>query len=295
MRTRAIARPTPAVYAAAVLLCACAVLLSACSEAAQHPPAASAAARVVSLHEVTTEIVIELGARALLVGAAEPTQPSPKLAAALDGVARASSLESVLRLQPSVVLGLSVVADDDPDLVRRLREAGVEVLIADPVTLDDVYALTRAIARSLGRMREAETLIAALQAQAAPEPSAAEAKARPRVFVYDCCDPPFTAGGKTVLSDLIARAGGQNVFADLDADWTHVSWEQVLTRHPDRIVIHDYAYDGQTDTAGKRAMLERFPELAQVPVTILPLGCSLGGLRSAEGLSLLRAALAGAP
>ena len=251
---------------------------------------APAAVRVVSLHEVTTEIVIELGGKAQLVGIAEPTDPSPKLAQALRGVTRANGLESVVKLQPSVVLGMGVVAEHDPDLVRHLRETGVEVYLADPGTLEAVYALTRAVGERIGRVREADMLIARLQARAGAAPAPHGERATP-VFVYDCCDPPFTAGGKSVLTDLIARAGGRNVFADLDVDWTKVSWEEVLARQPQRIVIHDYAYDGQADAAGKRAMLERFAPLAGVPVTILPLGCSLGGLRSVEGLERLRAAL----
>jgi iron complex transport system substrate-binding protein len=112
------------------------------------------------------------------------------------------------------------------------------------------------------------------------------------VFVYDCCDPPFSAGGRGVLNQLIERAGGHNIFADLDDDWASVSWEEVLARRPELVVVHAYDYAGQRDVDGKRAELAKIPSLAGLPTVTLPLGCALGGLRSAEGLERLRRALA---
>jgi iron complex transport system substrate-binding protein len=112
------------------------------------------------------------------------------------------------------------------------------------------------------------------------------------VFVYDCCDPPFSAGGRGVLNQLIERAGGHNVFADLDDDWASVSWEEVLARRPELVVVHAYDYAGQHDVEGKLAELAKIPSLGALPTVVLPLGCALGGLRSAEGLERLRRALA---
>jgi iron complex transport system substrate-binding protein len=112
------------------------------------------------------------------------------------------------------------------------------------------------------------------------------------VFVYDCCDPAFTAGGSAVVSDVIRRAGGQNIFADLRADWTKVSWEAVIARRPELVVIHDYQYERQAGLREKRRRLAALPSLAGVPVVVLPLGLALGGLRSFDGLAQLRSAVA---
>jgi iron complex transport system substrate-binding protein len=189
------------------------------------------------------------------------------------------------------VLGLGVVAEREPELVSRLRQSGIEVHLVDPATLEDVAELTRWVAERVGAGARGEELLARLRAGGAEQ---VRARAEPlRVFVYDCCDPPFTAGGKTVLSDLIARAGGRNVFGELDADWTHVSWEEVVARKPELIVVHAYRYEGQGDVADKQRALGAVPMLGAVPTTVLPLGCSLGGLRSLEGLARLRSAIAG--
>jgi iron complex transport system substrate-binding protein len=246
--------------------------------------------RIVSLHDVTTEMLVELGALGRVVGIAPPVDVTERVERAVARIPRVSGLESILERKPDVVLGLGVVAERDPELIARLRDAGVEVYLADPAVLDDVYALTRAVAQHARAVAAGERIVADLRARAAADRPASPHK---RVFVYDCCDPPFTAGRKTVLNDLIERAGGRNVFADLDAAFTHVSWEQVLERRPELIVVHAYRYQGQGDASDKRRQLAAIPALARVPVLVLPLGCSLGGLRSAEGLERLRAAMAG--
>jgi iron complex transport system substrate-binding protein len=265
------------------------ILLVTASACADRAPAPGATRRVVSLHDVTTEMVVGLGAADRLVGIAEPIDVDGETAAAVRAVPRVEGLESILMARPDLVLGLGVVAEQDPELVARLRQAGIEVFLADPVVLDDVYALVGTIAsridadgaRLIEQLRLADETVAA-----PPDPR--------RVFVYDCCDPPFTAGGRTVLSDLIARAGGRNVFAAVDADWTHVSWEEVVARRPELIVVDAYRHEGQGDVADKQRAIRGIPSLERVPIVVLPLGCALGGLRSLEGLARLRAAI-GAP
>lgn len=244
--------------------------------------------RVVSLHDVTTEIVVALGATDRLVGVAEPVDLPPARLGTIAGVPRVGGLESIVAADPDLVLGLGVVAEQDPELVAHLRGRGVEVLLADPATLDDVHALVATVGARLDSAA-ADALVAELRARA--DAVTISPARRRRVFVYDCCDPPFTAGGRTVETELIKRAGGENVFAGLDADWGNVAWEEVVARRPELVVIHDYRWDGQGDVAAKRAALRAIPSLGEVPVAVVPLGSVLGGLRSVDGLERLRAAI----
>ena len=264
-------------------------LVGACAE--RHDaviPAEAAGPRLVSLHDVTTEIVVAVGAAEGFVGIAEPVDVTRDVQRAVERVPRVGSLESILTLRPDVVLGLRVVAERDPELVRRLRERGIDVHLEDPRTVEDVYSMMRAVAERANAERAGERVLASLRTRM---DRAGVSAGRLRVFVYDCCDPPFTAGGRTVLSALIERAGGQNVFGDLDAGWTYVSWEEVIARRPELVVLQSYRYEGQGDVADKRRMLRALPALSQLPTTVLPLGCSIGGLRSAEGLDRLRTAI----
>jgi iron complex transport system substrate-binding protein len=256
-----------------------------------HPrPRLTSGPRAVSLHDVTTEIAVAIGAADRLVGASEPIELPAAIRAAVLHLPRAGGVESIVALQPTVVLGMEVVAQRSPDLVSHLRARGIDVWLGHPTTLDDVLGLVPAVGARLGVPAAAEALAARLRARVGPVvPAAGEPL---RVFVYDCCDPPFTAARTAVLTDLIERAGGRNVFADVGADWTKVSWEAVVARRPQLVVIHDYDMDGQGDVAQKRRQLAAIPTLTGVPVMVLPLGFSLGGLRSVDGLERLRAAIA---
>jgi iron complex transport system substrate-binding protein len=264
-----------------------AILTLAALAACRGDDAPAGPSRVVSLHDVTTEIVVALGATERLAGVADPVDGTPEVTRAVAAVPRVAGLESIVAARPDVVLGLGVVGEQDPELVARLREAGVEVVLADPATLDDLIALVEVIARRVDV--DAAPLVGDLRARIVALTAAPAS--HPRVFVYDCCDPPFTAGAQTIETELLARAGGVNLFADLDADWGHVSWEEVVARRPELIVIHDYQWDGQGDVDDKRRALAAIPSLAEVPVAVVPLGTVLGGLRSVDGLARLRGAI----
>jgi iron complex transport system substrate-binding protein len=262
-----------------------AVAVGGCRAAAE--PRASADARVVSLHDVTTEIVVAVGAVDRLVGVADPVEVPAEVRRAIAAVPRVEGAESILARAPTAVLGTDVVQERSPELTAFLRGRGIDVWLATPARLEDVFTTVSEVARRVGRVEAGRALIQGLRRRVAAAPAAAAAEPVP-VFIYDCCDPPFTAAGKTVISDVLERAGGRNVFADLDADWTKVSWEQVIARRPRLVVVHAYDYEGQGDVGVKERQLRALPSLAGVPTATLPLGLSLGGIRTIDALERLR-------
>lgn len=248
--------------------------------------------RIVSLHDVTSEIAVGLGLTESLVGIEELVDPLPAVRRDLRATPRVSSLESIVAREPTHVIGLEGTRSRTPELVAHLEQRGVQVLLHAPTSLRRSEAMLQRLAHVFHRKNEAQALGAALHREIAQKPPERDLEdRRPRVFVFDCCDPPYTAGGGGLLNEMIERAGGQNVFSDLQADWGSVSWEEVVSRNPELIVIHAYDYEGQKDVASKRDRLQAIPGLGKVPTGVLPLGCSLGGLRSVEGLRRLRAAL----
>lgn len=278
--------------------------------------------RIVSLHDVSSEILVGLGLTQKIVGVEELVDPLPALRTALAVTPRVSSLESIVVLRPTHVVGLMVTQRRDPQLVTRLRELGVSVVLGEPVSLASSVEFIHTLAEQFGLSAQglalSEPLRAELQRGTSPRekaalgqpvvrvdhsgalsvvralpavPSEALPSKRPKVFVYDCCEPPFTAGGNGLLNELLERAGARNIFSELNADWASVSWEAVVAGNPDLVVIHAYDYEGQKDVQSKLASLRKIPGLQTVRTVSLPLGCSLGGLRSVEGLALLSRAV----
>ena len=263
------------------------VLGSACS-ATKATPASDCRERVVSLHDVTTEAVLRFGAGHCLVGVAEPTDLAPELLGQLEHITRVQSAESVLAVSPSQVLALAIVTEHEPELFRELDRRKIGWTAPRVERVADVATLANDVARRLDRGRESAAWTKPLAALSLA-PSSRSSGRRPKVFVFDCCAPPFTAGKRAVLTDLLAHAGADNVFADVDDDWFNASWEAVIARKPQLIVIDDY---GAADNVPKkRAALAAITPLAGLPVIVLPLRDSLGTIRSAEVIERLAQAI----
>jgi iron complex transport system substrate-binding protein len=272
-----------------VLLLAAALGASACRGPEQRGEKGRAL-RVISLHDVTTELVVALGASAALVGMADLVDAGDELHAATAAVPRVGELETLLAVKPDLVLGLEIVRAKSPDLVANLERHGKSVLLPALTSVADVEALIVDVSRRLQKVSEGERLLAHLATEVGTPAFVAEP---PRVFVYDCCDPPFTAGKRAVLSDLIARVGGRNIFGDLDAAYAYVSWEEVLKRQPTLVVVHAYGEGASNDAHAKVAALAGRGALRELPVTVMPLRYSLGGLKTGEAAAVLRAAFTG--
>jgi ABC-type hemin transport system substrate-binding protein len=243
--------------------------------------------RVVSLHDVTTEAVLRYGARACLVGVAEPTDLAAELQQQLQGIPRVESTESVLAARPTQVLALAIVAEHQPDLFRELDQRSIAWMAPRLERVEDVRRLAADVAVRVDRVAASRTFNQSLNTL---EPPSGSAK-RPRVFVFDCCAPPFTAGRRAVITDLLAHAGATNVFSDVDDDWFHASWEAAIARKPELIVIDDYG--DPNGVTKKRAALAEVAPLAGLPIVVLPLRDALGTIRSAEVIQQLIASIAG--
>ncbi|MFE2755077.1 ABC transporter substrate-binding protein [Actinosynnema sp. NPDC059335] len=131
--------------------------------------------------------------------------------------------------------------------------------------LDALYTDLRNLGRIFGVEDRAERLVAGYREQVANAERLVEG-VRPKVFLYDSgLDQPFTSGRNAAPHDIIGRAGGENIFGDLDDSWTTVGWEAVVDRAPDVVLINDYA-DGEATTPDeKQAFLQSYPPLADVP------------------------------
>lgn len=69
-----------------------------------------------------------------------------------------------------------------------------------------------------------------------------------KVFVYDSGeDAPFTAC-QGMPGDILKLAGGISIFDDIEAGWATPSWEEVVQRDPDVILILDYNGDVEAKT-----------------------------------------------
>lgn len=264
--------------------------------------------RAVTMNQHVTEVMLALGLRKSLVGTAyldDAVLPAYKKAYDTVPVLAKEypSKEALLAANPDFVYGGYASAFDAKAGRGRddLKRSGIDSRLnteycpSGATGLDDLYREVAEVGRTFGVPGRA----AAWTREAKAGVDAAEKRVRGTapvsVFVYDSGDKTaFTAGGKGIGNELITRAGGRNVFADLDKTFGDATWEQVVARKPDVIVIYDY---GSTTVEQKKRRLLDDPALREVPAVrdrrfaVLPLSDAVLGVRAPGAVGKLAAQL----
>ncbi|MGW6937141.1 ABC transporter substrate-binding protein [Lentzea sp. NPDC054927] len=167
--------------------------------------------------------------------------------------------------------------------------------------LDALYTDLRNLGKIFRVEAKAEELVKGYQQQIENAGRLMAGKPRPKVFLYDSGqDQPFTSGKNAAPQDVISKAGGDNIFGDLNDSWTTVNWETVVQRNPDVVLIVDYA-DGEANTPEqKQAFLQGFAPLANSPAVqnkrfyALPYAALVEGPRNPASIEAFAKFLAGA-
>ncbi|PCG84259.1 hypothetical protein CIB93_20015 [Streptomyces sp. WZ.A104] len=264
--------------------------------------------RVVTMNQHVTEIMLELGLAKSLVGTAyldDKVLPKyEKDYASVPVLAKKyPSYEQVLAANPDFVYGGygSAFTAGDGRGREAFKKSGIETRLntescAEADTpMETLYEEVREVGRTFGVPDRAEAWVKQAKAyNAATAEKLKDVKPLP-VFVYDSGDKTaFTAGGKGIGNELIKRAGGTNVFADLDKPFGDASWENVVARKPEVIVIYNY---GSTTVEQKMKRLLTDPALADVPAVknkrfaVMPLSDAVLGVRVPAAVEKLAAQL----
>ena len=204
------------------------------------------ARRIVSLIPATTELLFAVGAGASVVGrTAWCDYPAAASAVPNLGDGIAPNVEAVLATQPDLVLLYN--SAQNAATASRLRALGIAALRLNTDALTDVDRVGRLLGALSGHAPQADSMASvfdtALAAATGPPPARA-----PKVLLLVWEQPPMTIGGGSFLNELVERAGGRNLFADVRSTAGTVSIEAVAARDPDLIL---------TTSAGPVAFAER--------------------------------------
>lgn len=191
--------------------------------------------RIVSLNPAATELLFAIGAGGSVIGRTTwcDYPPEAKAVPSLgDGIN--PNLEAIVARKPDLVL--LYTSGQNADAVRRLRDLGIPALRFRTDSLSDVPRLARVFGRLTGHEASADSLAGAFAVELASATAPAAAR-RPTVFLLVWDQPPMTVGRGSFLTELIERAGGENLFADIRSSSAPVSIEAVAARNPDVILV----------------------------------------------------------
>ncbi|GES48365.1 iron ABC transporter substrate-binding protein [Rhizobium sp. NBRC 114257] len=174
----------------------------------------------------------------------------------------------------------------------ELTESCIFVMQKSKPTMDDMFVDLLNLGRIFRVEDRAEALVAGYRKQLGEIQARIGHVAKPTsVFVYDSGEEkPFTSGRYGIPTALIEAAGGVNVMDDVEKSWTEVSWEPVIEKNPEVIVIVDY---GQVTAAQKIAFLKGNPAFRNIDAVkndrfvVLPYVEATPGPRNIEAIATL--------
>ncbi len=187
--------------------------------------------RIISLAPSNTEILYALGLGDLVVGVTkfcdypEEAKEKPSI-----GGFSTPNLEEIVALSPDLVIATPRHEDE---IIPQFEEKGITVLVLNPKTFDSILSAITLIgdvtenARAAQLVAEMESRIKAVTDRV----SGLTEEEKPLVFYLTWHDPLKTSGSASLHNELIEKAGGRNIFADVEGVQT-IDLETLVSRNP---------------------------------------------------------------
>jgi iron complex transport system substrate-binding protein len=191
--------------------------------------------RFISLAPSLTEIVFAIGAGKGLVGRTSYcTYPVEAQKVEAVGDTLKPSIERIIALRPQIVFVST--ASQLEAFTNELEAHHIAVYVTDSHDLEGVFHSIERIAEVLGKRPQANELLKQLRARVS---SAEKVRSQPavRVFYQVSEEPLYTIGREAFITDLIKRAGGVSVTADIPGAWLKYSAESALAAKPEAIIL----------------------------------------------------------
>lgn len=191
--------------------------------------------KIVSLNGAVTEIIAALGHEKEIVGRdVTSTYPESVKASAADlGHVRSITIESIIALKPTVIIGTE--KDMSPELAEKIKGAGIEAhILKQEFTPEGTKKLIAEVAGIL-KSADFKALTDKIDADLAKVQPIAKA---PKVlFIYARGAGTLMVGGKnTPVEKTIALAGGQNAITEFE-DFKPLTPESLIKGNPDVILL----------------------------------------------------------
>ncbi|WP_044477923.1 ABC transporter substrate-binding protein [Paenibacillus antibioticophila] len=263
--------------------------------------------RAVTLNQHATEVMLALGLESSMVGTAYlDDRILPEFKEKYEHIPVLSdkypSKEVFLDASPDFAYAGWQSAFTEETLGSRadLAAQGVLTYVQESSnkskpTLDDVYQDILNIGKIFRIEARAEALVDEIRGGLEEIRTQIGPVEQPlQVFVYDSGEDKAFTAANTYLTNLINQVGGKNIFDDIDKGWAEVSWEEVVHRDPEVIVIVDY---GDETAEQKKERLLNMASLADVKAIrdarfiVLPLSAAAEGVRAPIALKTLAAGM----
>lgn len=263
-------------------------------EATPTPEAPKAEQRIICLAPSMVEVVYALGLGDSIVGWSQYTDYPPEVEdrpgwvpyatyefksiedELVKDVAVVSSfstynLDLVKALEPTLILAES---DMQQGMYDELKAQNFNVLFHSPKTLDDVFDMILNIGEAAGVKEKAQQLVDGYKAEVEEIRTVTSSLPKVKVYLeiahrkeYDgVAYGPYATGSGSPFDQMVEIAGGENVFATLEGDYSQVDYPDIVAANPDVILspMWPSALDYEITTIFEIVTREGFEEVSAV-------------------------------
>lgn len=204
--------------------------------------------RIVSLSPSNTEMLYALGLGDRVVGV-DSFSDYPEEAKSKEKVGGFSDtdIEKVVSLQPDLVVASGI---HGPTVIPALEKVGLTVVGLEALTVEGMLADLEFLGSITGKEKEAARLVSDLEKRVnavTDKTDGLSDSGRLRTLYVVWHDPIWAAGSDTLAGDLIAKAGGTNVTADVSG-YQIAALEKVVASDPQVMVVITGHGDNKDDS-----------------------------------------------
>ncbi len=205
--------------------------------------------KVLTLGPNCTELFVALGLQDNVIGRSLVNHSRAPLAPYADAVNSIPQLnygsatrEAILSSGADFIYALDWEISDTGCNLDEAAQYGINVYVNSATTLEEQYQEILDLGKIFCIEDVANQFVTDQKARINAVQQAIAGEEVLDILVYDSgSSGVFTCSGSNFESSLIKLAGGHNIFDDLtDKQWITVSYEEILQRNPDLILIHDY-------------------------------------------------------
>ncbi|WP_226666137.1 ABC transporter substrate-binding protein [Metabacillus litoralis] len=224
---------------------------------------------IISVIPSNTEITYAIGQGDKLI-AVDNYSNYPEETANLEKIGdQQLNVEKILALQPDLALVTEYQHENNQDVLKQFKEAGIDVVVINSAeSFDQVYKSIALVGEVTGASEEAEKVVSEMKESLEEIKEKAKAvKEKKKVWVEVSPAPDiFTTGQNTFLHEMLESINAINTAGD-QTGWVKMTEEEIVSLNPD-VIITTYGYyvDNPKEAVLSRDGWDEVPAIKQEQV-----------------------------
>ncbi len=207
--------------------------------------------RIISMSPSITEYLFALEVEDRLVGVTDYCNYPPE-AQEIQSIGGFSTpnIEVITSLDPDLIISSNYNAEG----VELLENVGFALVVVLASSIDDIIDNVDVIGGLVNARAKAVELKSQMTAklnEVTQSLSSLQESAKVTCY-FEVWESPMVAGESSFIDDMITKAGGINIFGDLEQEWPIVSHEAVISVNPEAIFITEHSAPWYTTTVCER-------------------------------------------